>query len=29
MEVPMRQWALQDAKARLGELVRLATESEP
>jgi antitoxin Phd len=29
MKVPMRQWALQDAKARLSERVRLATESEP
>ena len=25
----MRQWALQDAKARLSEVVRLATEHEP
>jgi antitoxin Phd len=25
----MRQWALQDAKARLSELVRLAAEHEP
>lgn len=25
----MRQWALQDAKARLSELVRLASEHEP
>lgn len=25
----MRQWALQDAKARLSELVRLASEDEP
>lgn len=25
----MREWALQDAKARLSELVRLAMEHEP
>ncbi len=25
----MRQWALQDAKARLSELVRLAANDEP
>ena len=25
----MRQWALQDAKARLSEVVRLAAEHEP
>lgn len=25
----MRQWALQDAKARLSEVVRLASEHEP
>ena len=25
----MRQWALQDTKARLSEVVRLATEHEP
>ena len=25
----MRQWALQDAKARLSELVRLASDHEP
>jgi antitoxin Phd len=25
----MRQWALQDAKARLSELVRLAADHEP
>lgn len=25
----MKQWALQDAKARLSELVRLAAEQEP
>lgn len=25
----MKQWALQDAKARLSELVRLAAEHEP
>lgn len=25
----MRRWALQDAKARLSELVRLASEHEP
>jgi prevent-host-death family protein len=25
----MRQWALQDAKARLSEVVRLACEHEP
>jgi len=25
----MRQWALQDAKARFSELVRLAAEHEP
>ena len=25
----MKQWALQDAKARLGELVRLAARHEP
>ncbi len=25
----MKQWALQDAKARIGELVRLACEHQP
>jgi prevent-host-death family protein len=28
-EADMRQWALQDAKARLSELVQLAAEHEP
>lgn len=29
MEVYMREWALQDAKSRLSEVVRLAMEHEP
>jgi len=28
-ELSMREWALQDAKARLSEVVRLAMEHEP